>query len=380
MNIVAVDDEQLALDYIKALLIRDNPNHHIQCFSSATEALQFLKDKDNATETVFLDMEMPDMQGLKLAEEISAINSEIDIVFVTGHREFAVEAFELGVKDYLIKPMNFERLTKALSRVKERQDNLPEPALESSEHKLHILLKNGISITDQSGTNNEIRWRTGKAKEVFLYLLHYQKRTVSKAEILEVFWTDYPIEKAFSQLYTIIYHIRKTLQPYKDHLHLMNMDEGYRLVTSNVTIDVLEWKQILRNSGDTITKDLANHLQQTLNSYEGDYLTYSNFLWPEEERTQQQALWRDKSIKLAAYFETNNSLEDAVQLYQKVLHRHPLDEDIHLLLMKLYAKNKQTGSVNDQFQKLLSTLKDELGVSPDPGIIKWYEQWLNRQS
>lgn len=378
MHIMAVDDEQLALDYLKVLLLRHSPKHNITCFNSASEALSYLKSEGQTTETVFLDMEMPDMQGLKLAEEISEINPKIEIIFLTGHREFAVEAFELGVKDYLIKPLSFDRLEKALSRLDNRKEQVIETAPQMLGNTFHLVLKDRISITDPLGNSNEIRWRTGKAREVFLYLLHYQKRTVSKTEILDIFWTDFPIEKAYSQLYTIIYHIRKTFKDYSDNIKLMNIDDGYRLLTSDVTIDIIEWKKTLKQAEKAIESQNTLELQNSLSYYQGDYLTYSSFLWAEEERQQQQALWRDKSIKLASYFESHHQIDVAVELYNKVLHRHPLDEDIHLLLMQLYAKNKQTGEVNNQFQKLKSLLDDELGVNPDPSVLKWYEKWLNR--
>ena len=68
-------------------------------------------------EVVFLDIELPGVQGSELGKKIKKRFEDIQVVFVTGKLEFAAEAFDIEASDYLIKPFNNERLDRCLCRV-----------------------------------------------------------------------------------------------------------------------------------------------------------------------------------------------------------------------------------------------------------------------
>src|SRR5699024_10415720 len=76
-----------------------------------------------AADVLFLDIEMPNTNGLELAEKIIEVNPNIEIVFVTAYNEYAVQAFEVNALDYLLKPVKTERLAKTLARLDENNDS-----------------------------------------------------------------------------------------------------------------------------------------------------------------------------------------------------------------------------------------------------------------
>ena len=84
---------------------------------SATEALRMLQDLD--VDAVFLDVQMPGLTGLDLAQVLTRFRTPPPIVFVTAHDEHAVSAFELRAVDYVLKPVREERLAEAVRRVVE---------------------------------------------------------------------------------------------------------------------------------------------------------------------------------------------------------------------------------------------------------------------
>lgn len=117
INVLVADDELPAVEELAFLLGRDPRVGHIHRASSGAEALELL-DK-NTVDAVFLDIHMPGLSGLELAEVIGKRTSPPVVVFVTADDDRALEAFELAAVDYLLKPLRTERLTRTVDRVVE---------------------------------------------------------------------------------------------------------------------------------------------------------------------------------------------------------------------------------------------------------------------
>src|SRR5690606_3307608 len=81
------------------------------------EALRILQERD--VQAVFLDVQMPGLTGLELAQVLSRFTEPPPIVFVTAHEQHAVDAFDLRAVDYVLKPVRSERLAEAVRRVVE---------------------------------------------------------------------------------------------------------------------------------------------------------------------------------------------------------------------------------------------------------------------
>ena len=115
LKVLVIDDERPALDEVAFLLGRDPRVGGVLTTDSATEALRILHDLE--VDAVFLDIQMPGLTGLDLAQVLARFKSPPPIVFVTAHEEHAVDAFELRAVDYVLKPVRAERLAEAVRRV-----------------------------------------------------------------------------------------------------------------------------------------------------------------------------------------------------------------------------------------------------------------------
>jgi two-component system LytT family response regulator len=106
-----VDDEPLAIKVIESHVSKIPNLEVVDTCSNAVEAFDaLLKGK---IDLVFLDVEMPEITGIDL---LKSIKSSPAIIFTTAHRDFALEAYELDVVDYLLKPIAFERFFKSISK------------------------------------------------------------------------------------------------------------------------------------------------------------------------------------------------------------------------------------------------------------------------
>jgi two-component system LytT family response regulator len=115
---IIVDDEELAREDLKALLKDFNEIEIIGESETVEETKALIKKLD--PDLIFLDIQMPGKSGFDLLEEMQ-INAKI--IFVTAYDEYAIRAFEVNAKDYLLKPVIKERLSLAIDRLKTEQEN-----------------------------------------------------------------------------------------------------------------------------------------------------------------------------------------------------------------------------------------------------------------
>lgn len=135
---VAVDDEPLALDIIKAYIAKIPALTLVQAFDDAIVASEFLRV--TAIDILFVDIQMPDITGVDL---VRALGKKPVVIFTTAYKNYAYEGFQLEAIDYLLKPIAFENFSKAVRKALDylaysnKSASAPEESLYvNSEYKL----------------------------------------------------------------------------------------------------------------------------------------------------------------------------------------------------------------------------------------------------
>lgn len=148
---ILVDDEEAARDVLGNLLLRFCPQ--IEVIAKCENVLQAVEAiKTQKPDLVFLDIEMPNYSGFEIVNFFEKINFEI--IFITAYDQYAIRAFEIAAIDYLLKPVDIERLKSAVDRVVQQRN------IEQQSQRLSLLsttlkdkqLKN-IVITDKGQQN-----------------------------------------------------------------------------------------------------------------------------------------------------------------------------------------------------------------------------------
>jgi DNA-binding LytR/AlgR family response regulator len=111
LTCIAIDDEPLALDLIEEYVSWLPSLKLLKTFEDAVSGSEFIQH--NAVDLLFVDINMPDITGIELVR--SLIKKPI-VIFTTAYKNFAFEGFELEVLDYLLKPIDFERFSKAIEK------------------------------------------------------------------------------------------------------------------------------------------------------------------------------------------------------------------------------------------------------------------------
>lgn len=112
MRCIIIDDEPLAIQLLTSYIARIDGLTLLKTYSNAVDALHFLRAE--SVDLLFLDIEMPEITGLEL---IRSLPSKPKVIFTTAYRDYAFDAFDLDVADYLLKPISFDRFLRAINKV-----------------------------------------------------------------------------------------------------------------------------------------------------------------------------------------------------------------------------------------------------------------------
>ncbi|MBQ1295305.1 MAG: response regulator transcription factor [Clostridiales bacterium] len=123
MRIAVCDDEELFRIEFKSVLdkVLINAEYDIDTFSGGSSLYEaFLK---NPFDLVFLDIEMPGIDGITLAKRLRAVFENVQIVFLTSHIEYALEGYEVNALRYLVKPVDMNKLSEVLKYIQDKKNN-----------------------------------------------------------------------------------------------------------------------------------------------------------------------------------------------------------------------------------------------------------------
>ncbi|NOU60640.1 LytR/AlgR family response regulator transcription factor [Marinifilum caeruleilacunae] len=130
-----LDDEPIAIRIIERHLENFPEIEVVGCFHSAPPAMSFLRG--NEVDLIFSDIEMPQINGLQF---LKSLQNPPALIFTTAYRNYAVEAFDLDVVDYLMKPISLERMARAVNRYHDRyrENGFTEGSCSPSEEVINL--------------------------------------------------------------------------------------------------------------------------------------------------------------------------------------------------------------------------------------------------
>ncbi|WP_251552098.1 LytR/AlgR family response regulator transcription factor [Neobacillus muris] len=135
MRAIIVEDEIPAREELEYLIEEYSEIEITNCFDDGLDVLKFLQEHD--TDAIFLDINIPSLDGMLLASTISKFTKRPYIVFTTAYKEHAAQAFELEAFDYILKPYDEKRIASVLVRLESayKRDHLPAADLPDKNQK-----------------------------------------------------------------------------------------------------------------------------------------------------------------------------------------------------------------------------------------------------
>ncbi|QJD84710.1 response regulator [Cohnella herbarum] len=375
MRVLLVDDEPLALIGLR-MAIEDEfgDMEVVAAYSNPTEVVTGVME--HCPDVVFLDIHMPEIDGLQLARQLQAVAQGIEIVFITSYDQYAIRAFELYALDYIMKPVERQRLIQTVMRVKEKlnwKNSMKPPRSDAS----WICCFDRIRFRHPGMESQPVKWRTSRAQELFAYLLHHRNRMVSRSALLELLWQDNEEPTLMQLLYTEIYHVRQTLKRHKMDMisiYAGELEAGYRLDIGDARVDTEAWEHAVKQMGHLDASTVGAY-ERVLLAYEGGYLGQYEYLWAEHERERLRLLWLYNMNKVSEFYERHGMPDKAIQVNRRAQDLYPEEEGCYFALMKLYDAIGNKIEVEEQYLLLQTRLQKELELPISAHVARWYEQW-----
>ena len=359
LKVVLVDDEIPALQRFEKLFKDEENFKIIGVYSRATEFLREIKDNNMDVDIVFLDVEMPDIDGLSLAKKILDISETIEIVFVTGYNKYAIEAFEINALDYLLKPVSKKRFQKTLDRIMVRR------TFAQKEGYLRVLCLGRIKIIDASGLELNMEWRTSKTKELFAYLVHHRGEFIDSDKIIYDLWENdnETLKKPTAILHTTVYYLRKLFKGI-GYSNLIESKKGcYRVNLVKIACDFIEFERLIKENQKFDNNSIKN-ISKIIKLYNGDYLAHEDYRWVFDYRM----VLRDKFLHLimqaANYYLKEKKYLIAEEFLKRLIREDPLYEKAHEELITVYELVGDRIAARRQYEYLRQILNDEFGIEP----------------
>ncbi|MGX8850727.1 response regulator [Amedibacillus sp. YH-ame10] len=256
MNIIAVDDERIALNLLVNSIKEVLPREQVFGYISGEEALKF--HVKEACEIAFLDIDMAELDGISLAKRLKITNPRINIIFVTAYKDYAIQALNIHSSGYVMKPVTKEK-------IKNELDNLRYSISIFKTHDVWIQCFGNFEIFIEG---QPVKFMYKKTKELLAFLVDRKGSFCTNGEIIANLWEDDASNyKKSSYLRDLRSDLIKTLSKLGVENIIYKSRGVMAIATSNVACDYYDWLQ-----GDNVG----------INAYHGEYM--SQFSWSEFTR------------------------------------------------------------------------------------------------
>lgn len=253
MNIIVVDDEKLALDTLIDSIEKTVPDADVTGFRRPMDALEHVRE--NACEIAFLDIKMRGMTGLELAGRLKDIRGDINIIFVTGYSEYALDAFSLYASDYLLKPATPDAVRQAMQ-------NLRTPVVPARSKKIRVQCFGNFEVYVD---NRPLVFGRAKTKELLAYLVNIKGASATMGELTAVMWDDGADTSSRQS------NLRNLIADLKNVLSDAGAGDIILKSRNSIAVDC--------ESVDCDYYDFLRHIPYAVNAYHGEYMM--QYSWAE---------------------------------------------------------------------------------------------------
>ncbi|WP_127588350.1 response regulator [Paenibacillus koleovorans] len=378
MRAVLVDDEKPALLHLERLILADGRFDVVGIYTSAKACFDRL-DQDQP-DILFLDINMPEMNGLEVSERIRKSGRDLPFVYITAHSEYAIEAFGLNALDYLLKPVTSRRLVDTLDRIQRYWHRTVVPA--NTQDKLRILCFRQLEFVMRHNSRHKPpRWRTLKAMELFAYFLHHSGQWIAKERLLETLWPDLEYDKAVTHLHTSVSQVRNVLKKWGSKASVGYAHDSYCLEQVDWTTDLEEFEQLSGTIADIQewTRESREAYDRKLKQYRGDYLEHHDYHWAIARRSKLQKQYTSAILGMAAAELQAGFITEALELLAVLQEKEPYSDELCRLILCAYAKAGNWELAQGHYDKFVGLLLAELGIEPQSETKECYKQLLNER-
>ncbi|WP_369436275.1 response regulator [Lysinibacillus fusiformis] len=359
---VLIDNEPLALHYFQNKLQNFLQIEVIQTFTSVKLFLNNLPSLD--FEVIFLDVKLDELSGLEVADIIKTNRPHVSVIFITSYRDFAIQAYEVGGLDYLLKPISHARLEKTVMRI-EHEFSMQKLTQQASSTLLKVQCFDQFSVYSN---NSLVSFKTEKTKELFSYFILHPNMPIHRDYLIEILWPDLDYVRAKSNLHTALSYLRKTLNNIGYSNCIIFTNKYYIFEKPNIMCDLYEFQKYY-NDFTKLEFPPIFLINQCLTIYKNGLLVFDDYGWATTYKDKHYKSYIDlleKGIQATILTETDT----AIDYLNSLLEYDPYNEQ----KLEYYLQVLMNAGHHQQAHKLFlayeQKLKEDLALTPSPTLME----------
>lgn len=365
MNLWLIDDEQPCLDELAWQLSKYPDLKLAGMETSPLKALETIAH--DPPDAVFLDIDMPKLDGLELALRIQERCPRVIVIFVTAHAQYALEAYKAHPLDFLLKPVKQSRLEECVIHLRRQYDLLHRKQSENPTASIHCF--GTFEVICETG----IKWGTRRVRELLLYLIGQNGVPVSRAELLNALFDGRNDKNTTHNLHMTIYRLKSLLAVLDPRCELIRLTEENTLAIAPGICDYTDFMRFARENA-VITDENAKKAAQALSLYRGEYLSGEGYDWASESALEAEAEYERIALGLAGCHLASGRTWEAENVLTGLLCLNAFCEEAHTLLLDLALENNNHSAYLARYEQYARMLKNELHMKPAARYRQHYER------
>ena len=258
MLIFTLDDEAVLLRQSESVIKEAAPDAEVMAFRRSADAIEAITGQGLKPDVVFSDIEMPGLNGLAFAAKLKELSPDTVIIFVTAFSQYALEAFKVHARGYVLKPLDADRVREELASVTAGSGEGAKPA----PNKLQVRCFGHFEVFWKG---EPLIFARRQTKELFACLIDHEGRTCRAEEIVSAMWEDeFDVSVAKTRLRNLVFDLKNTLSE-------IGMEDALIRRSGLIAIkrDMVDCDYYRMLDGD----------MDAVNSYRGEYMT--QYSWAE---------------------------------------------------------------------------------------------------
>lgn len=372
MKVIVIDDEKSMHIIMERMLKKINSITLVGCFLDTWSAYAYLTEHD--VDLIFIDISMPKESGIEFAKRLREEGRETKIVFLTSHKEYALPAFDVYALDYMLKPVNQERLKQTIGRAVVDIDSQKNTVKQAEQEKK--LIYNCLGRMELRTSQNEIiKWRSSKSAELFAYLIMQRGNRVSKARIIEDVFDHMSLKNADTYLNTTIYQIRKLLGRYGLPEVLYYGNQYYLLDYTKIDVDVFMFEDQY-NGLDFSDEVQVNRAVEHEKCYQGNLFGEHAYGWAQNEVERLSLLYISFAHKLCEALLFRAEMDQAISILKKLVDNYVFEDRTIMLYLEALALKRDEVGLKRQYKKFTEMIREELEIDISNKVTDFYYQLI----
>ena len=365
MKIWLIDDEQPCLDELAWQL-----KQYLDLEISGMETNP-LKAMEKMTlrppDVVFMDIDMPRLDGLELALRIQEKCPGLIVIFVTAYAQYALEAYKAHPLDFLLKPVKQARLDDCVGHLR-RHYALLHPE-EPAKLSLAIRCFGAFELI----CDTEVKWGTRRVRELLLYLISKNGFPASKPELLGALFGGQDDKSAVHNLYVTIYRLKSLLDMIDPKRGLIRLTGDNALILAPGVCDFTDFMRFAWENA-VVTEENASEAAHVLGLYRGTYLEKESYGWVFEGANEAETEYERIALGLGSCHIASGRLPEAENVLTALLLRNVLCEEAYTLLLDLTLQTENRSAYLMRYEQYARVMKKELRLKPAAHYRKQYER------